>query len=198
MTFRHHWCTHPLNLKITDMHGTEAPSNWVTRWTHLLPPQSRVLDLACGAGRHMRWLAENGHRCVGVDRSSEALQVAKAHGQVIEADIETGDWPLLGKQFDAVIVTNYLWRPLMPRILESLTPTGFLIYETFALGHEKYGKPSRPDFLLQPGELLQTCSQMHVIAYENGYSDQPPKVVQRIVATPQVPAPGQQFGLGSR
>lgn len=180
------------------MHGTEAPSSWVTRWTHLLPPQSRVLDLACGAGRHMQWFAENGHTCLGVDRSSEALQVAKAHGQVIEADIETGDWPLLGTQFDAVIVTNYLWRPLMPRILESLTPTGILIYETFALGHEKYGKPSRPDFLLKPGELLQACSQMHVIAYENGYLDQPPKVIQRIVATPQVPAPGHPFGLGSR
>jgi len=86
----------------------------------------------------------------------------------------------------------------MPRILESLKPAGFLIYETFAMGHEKIGKPSRPDFLLQPGELLQTCARMHVIAYENGYSDQPPKVVQRIVATPQAPASGQQFGLGSR
>jgi hypothetical protein len=95
-------------------------------------------------------------------------------------------------------VTNYLWRPLMPRILESLKPQGILIYETFALGHEKIGKPSRPDFLLQPGELLQTCAKMHVIAYEDGYSAQPPKFVQRIVATPQVPASGQQIGLGCR
>jgi len=180
------------------MHGTEVPSDWVTRWTHLLRPQSRVLDLACGAGRHMRWFSEHGHRCVGVDRSPEALLAAQAHGQVIEADIEAGSWPLHGQQFDAVIVTNYLWRPLMPRILESLKPAGFLIYETFAMGHEKIGKPSRPDFLLQPGELLQTCARMHVIAYEDGYSDQPPKVVQRIVATPQAPALGQQFGLGSR
>ena len=180
------------------MHGTEAPSSWVTRWTHLLAPQSHVLDLACGAGRHMGWFAKHGHQCVGVDRSPEALQAAKAFGQVIEADIEGGPWPLLGQTFDAVIVTNYLWRPLMSRILESLEPQGVLIYETFALGHEKIGKPSRPDFLLKPGELLQTCAQMHIIAYEDGYSDQPPKFVQRIVATPQVPASGQQIGLGCR
>ena len=180
------------------MHGTEAPSHWVTRWTPLLPAQSRVLDLACGAGRHMRWVAEQGHTCVGVDRSSEALQAAQAYGQVIEADIEGGPWPLMGQQFDAVIVTNYLWRPLMPRILESIKPQGFLIYETFALGHETIGKPSRPDFLLQHGELLQICAQMHVIAYEDGYSEQPPKFVQRIVASPQVPNAGQRFGLGCR
>ncbi len=180
------------------MHGTEAPSQWVTRWTHLLSPQSQVLDLACGAGRHMRWLAEHGHNCVGVDRSPEALDAAQAFGHVIHADIEGGPWPFQGQQFDAIVVTNYLWRPLMPAILESLHPQGILIYETFALGHEKIGKPSRPEFLLKPGELLQICMQMHVIAYEDGYSDQPPKFVQRIVATPQVPASGQQFGLGCR
>ncbi len=180
------------------MHCTEAPSDWVTRWTPLLTPHSHVLDLACGAGGHMQWLAQQGHHCLGIDRSSEALGAAKAFGRVMEADIEDGPWPLTGQTFDAVIVTNYLWRPLMPRILESLKPQGFLIYETFALGHEKIGKPSRPDFLLKPGELLQTCAQMHVIAYEDGYSDQPPKFVQRIVATPQVPASGQQIGLGCR
>ena len=180
------------------MHGTEAPSSWVTRWTPLLTPHSHVMDLACGAGRHMQWLAHQGHHCLGIDRSAEALSAAKAFGQVIEADIEDGPWPLTGQTFDAVIVTNYLWRPLMPRILESLKPQGFLIYETFALGHEKIGKPSRPDFLLKPGELLQTCAQMHVIAYEDGYSEQPPKFVQRIVATPQVPTSGHQIGLGYR
>ena len=180
------------------MHGTEAPSQWVTRWSQLLPAQSRVLDVACGAGRHMRWMATQGHTCVGVDRSPEALQAAQAYGQVIEADIEGGPWPLIGQQFDAVIVTNYLWRPLMHRLLESLKPQGFLIYETFALGHEKIGKPSRPDFLLQHGELLQTCAPLHVIAYEEGYLAQPPKCVQRIVASPQVPNSGQQFGLGCR
>lgn len=180
------------------MHGTEAPSQWVTRWTPLIPAKSRVLDLACGAGRHMRWLAEQGHQCIGVDRSAEALEAAQAYGQVIEADVEGGPWPFEGQQFDAVIVTNYLWRPLMPRILASLSPQGILIYETFALGHEKIGKPSRPEFLLKPGELLKTCAQLHVIAYEDGYLNQAPKFVQRIVATPQVPMSGQQFDLGSR
>jgi SAM-dependent methyltransferase len=180
------------------MHGTEAPSRWVTRWAHLLTPQSQVLDVACGAGRHMRFFAELGHHCFGVDRSHEALDAAKAYGQVMAADIENGPWPLEGQSFDAVVVTHYLWRPLMPRILESLKPQGLLIYETFALGHEKIGKPSRPDFLLKSGELLQTCAHLHVIAYEEGYIDQPPKIVQRIAATPQVPASGQQIGLGCR
>jgi len=180
------------------MHGTEAPSDWVTRWTHLLPPHSHILDLACGAGRHMRWLAENGHSCLGVDRSSEALEVAKAHGEVLLADIENGPWPLEGQRFDAVIVTHYLWRPLMPRILTSLKPKGLLIYETFAMGQETIGKPSRSDFLLKPGELLETFAKLHVIAYEDGYLETPPKFVQRIVASAEVPHSGQQFGLGCR
>jgi SAM-dependent methyltransferase len=184
--------------KAMHMHGTEEPSAWVIRWTHLLPLQSQVLDLACGAGRHMRWFAAHGHHCTGVDRSPEALAEAKAHGHVMTADIEGDPWPLEGQTFDAVIVTNYLWRPLMPRILECLKPQGILIYETFALGHETIGKPSRPDFLLKPGELLQTCAAMHVIAYEDGYSEQPPKFVQRIVATPQVPPSGHPIGLGCR
>ena len=180
------------------MHGTEAPSDWVTRWTHLLPPHSHILDLACGAGRHMRWLAENGHSCLGVDRSAEALEAAKAYGEVRLADIENGPWPLEGQRFDAVIVTHYLWRPLMPRILASLKPQGLLIYETFAMGQETIGKPSRPDFLLKPGELLETFAQLHVIAYEDGYLETPPKFVQRIVASAEVPHSGQQFGLGCR
>ena len=180
------------------MHGTEAPSDWVTRWTHLLPPHSHILDLACGAGRHMRWLAENGHICLGVDRSAEALEAAKAYGEVRLADIENGPWPLEGQRFDAVIVTHYLWRPLMPRILESLKPRSLLIYETFAMGQETIGKPSRPDFLLKPGELLETFAKLHVIAYEDGYLETPPKFVQRIVASAEVPHSGQQFGLGCR
>jgi len=180
------------------MHGTEAPSDWVTRWTPLLPPQSRILDLACGAGRHMRWLAEKGHSCLGVDRSVEALEAAKAYGEVRLADIENGPWPLEGQRFDAVIVTHYLWRPLMPRILASLKPQGLLIYETFAMGQETIGKPSRPDFLLKPGELLETFGKLHVIAYEDGYLETPPKYVQRIVASAEVPHSGQQFGLGCR
>jgi len=180
------------------MHGTEAPSLWVQRWSHLAKPQSQVLDLACGAGRHMKYFQSLGHFCTGVDRSAEALAEASSYGKVIEADMEDGPWPLSGQTFDVVVVTNYLWRPLMPRILECLAPEGLLIYETFALGHEKFGKPSRPDFLLKPGELLQTCAQLHVIAYEDGYWDQPAKCVQRIVAAQKVNDLPHPFWLRSR
>ena len=180
------------------MHGTEAPSLWVQRWSHLAKPQSQVLDLACGAGRHMKYFQSLGHLCTGIDRSAEALAEASSYGKIIEADIEGGPWPLSGQTFDVVVVTNYLWRPLMPRILECLAPEGLFIYETFALGHEKFGKPSRPDFLLKPGELLQTCAQLHVIAYEDGYWDQPAQCVQRIVAAQKVNDLSHPFWLSSR
>ena len=180
------------------MHGTEASSLWVQRWSHLAKPQSQVLDLACGAGRHMKYFQSLGHHCTGIDRSAEALAESSSYGMVIEADIEGGPWPLSGQTFDVVVVANYLWRPLMPQILKCLAPEGLLIYETFALGHEKFGKPSRPDFLLKPGELLQTCAQLHVIAYEDGYWDQPAKCVQRIVAAQKVNDLPHPFWLSSR
>ncbi len=180
------------------MHGTEAPSPWIQRWSHLVKPHSRVLDVACGAGRHMQYFQGLGHHCTGVDRSAEALAHAGAYGQVIEADIENGPWPLSEQRFDVVVVTHYLWRPLMPRILECLAPEGILIYETFALGQEKIGKPSRPEFLLKPGELLQICTDLRVIAYEDGYWDSPAKFVQRIVAVHQVNDLTRQFCLSSR
>jgi len=180
------------------MHGTESHSDWVQKWAHLAPKNSQMLDLACGAGRHMQFFKGLGHQCTGVDRSSEALALAKQHGQVIEADIESGPWPLENQQFDVVVVTNYLWRPLMPRILQSLASGGLLIYETFAAGHEKIGKPSRPDFLLNPGELLQTFASLHVVAYENGYWPDAPKYVQRIAAVRQVNDSDRQFGLSCR
>jgi SAM-dependent methyltransferase len=180
------------------MHGTETPSLWVQRWSHLAKPQSQVLDLACGAGRHMQYFQGLGHQCTGVDQSIEGLAQACAYGQVIEADIEGGPWPLSDQTFDVVVVTNYLWRPLMTRILECLAPEGLLIYETFALGHETIGKPSRPDFLLKSGELLQTCASLRVIAYEDGFWDLPAKFIQRIVAVRQVNDLGRQFRLRSR
>jgi hypothetical protein len=102
--------------------------------------------------------------------------------ELIQADIENGPWPLPQRQFGAVVVCNYLWRPLFPRLLESLAHGGVLIYETFASGQELLGRPSRPDFLLQPGELLQVCKDLHVVAYECGRADDPPRAVQRIVA----------------
>lgn len=180
------------------MHGTESPSDWVQKWAHLAPNNSQVLDVACGAGRHMQFFKNQGHQCTGIDRSAESLALAKQYGEVIEADIESGPWPLAGRQFDVVVVTNYLWRPLMPRILQSLAIGGLLIYETFSAGQEKVGKPSRPDFLLKPGELLQTFDSLHVIAYENGFWAETPKYVQRIAAVYEVNDSERQFGLSCR
>lgn len=164
------------------MHGTENPSVWVQRWTHMLGRNSQVLDVACGAGRHMRWMAAQGHRPQGVDRNPEAIAQAQAFGPVTVADIENGPWPFAGQTFDAVIVTHYLWRPLLPVIVQSVAPGGVLIYETFAAGHETVGKPSRPDFLLQTGELLQATGGLRTVAYEDGFEASPERFVQRIVA----------------
>ena len=164
------------------MHGTENPSAWLQRWTHLIPPQSRVLDVACGAGRHMRWLASHGHTVLGVDRHAEAVALARAHGDVVCADIENGPWPFAGQTFGCVVVTHYLWRPLWPHIVQAVAPGGLLIYETFAAGNETVGKPSRPDFLLQPGELLQATRGLRTVAYEDGFESHPERFVQRIVA----------------
>ena len=162
------------------------PSGWVTRWTHLIPAGARVLDIACGQGRHMKYLGEQGYHCVGIDRSAQALDCARKYGSVCQADIENGPWPLTvtgqPETFDAVIVTNYLWRPLFPTLLASLAPSGVLLYETFAQGNETVGKPSRPDFLLKQAELLQWCQGLRVIAFEDGFLPQPERFVQRIAA----------------
>jgi SAM-dependent methyltransferase len=141
-----------------------------------------VLDVACGGGRHLRWLASQGFEVTGVDRDAAALASLQTLGRVIVADIESGPWPLAGETFDAVVVTNYLWRPLWPALRASLAPGGVLIYETFAIGNEVFGRPSNPHFLLRPGELLEACRGMLVVAYEDGFLDAPPRRVQRIVA----------------
>lgn len=164
------------------MHTSAAPSAWIERWRHLLPAGCSVLDLACGSGRHLRWLATNGHAMTGVDRDAAALAGLQGLGELVCADIENGPWPLAGRQFGAVVVTNYLWRPLWPQILDSVQPGGVLLYETFAQGNAAFGKPSRPDFLLAPGELLQVCAGWNVVAYECGQLRQPDRVVQRIAA----------------
>ncbi len=177
-----------MGLLLISMHGTEQPSAWVQRWTHLLRPTSRVLDVACGAGRHMRWLASQGHQVTGVDRHEEALAMASAAGQTVLADIENGPWPFAGQTFDAVVVTHYLWRPLLPTIVQSVAEGGVLIYETFAAGNETVGKPSRPDFLLQPGELLRATADLRTVAFEEGFEAAPDRFVQRIVAVRQTAA----------
>lgn len=152
------------------------------RWAPLIPPGGRVLDVACGSGRHLRWLAGQGFDLTGVDRDAAALAPLHGIGRVIVADIEGGPWPLAGERFDAVVVTNYLWRPLWPALRAALAPGGVLIYETFAVGNAAYGKPSDPDFLLQPGELLEACRGLQVVAFEDGFLHAPPRCVQRIVA----------------
>ena len=164
------------------MHQLEGPSSWVQRWSHLAAPGGSVLDVACGLGRHMRWFARRGHAVTGIDRSAAAIAAVASLGLAIEADIENGPWPLEGASFDAVIVTNYLWRPLLPTIVASVAPGGVLIYETFAAGNQTVGRPSRPDFLLRPGELLEATTDLHTVAYENGFLDAPERFVQRIAA----------------
>jgi len=143
--------------------------------------------LACGAGRHSRLLAAQGLRVCAVDRDAQALDVLRgtAGVEVMLADLEAGPWPLPARTFDAVVVTNYLHRPLMSRILDALAPAGVLIYETFALGNERFGKPSNPAFLLRPGELLDVVRhRLHVIAYEDLETTQPrPARIQRICAS---------------
>ncbi len=145
-----------------------------------------MLDIACGQGRHMKWFAEKGHAVTGVDRSPTAIESAARFGEAVLADIEIGPWPLMDgtqvRQFAAVIVTNYLWRDLFPVIAQSVARGGVLIYETFAKGNETLGKPSRPDFLLQPAELLSAFEELHIVAFEDGFLDKPPRLVQRIAA----------------
>jgi len=163
-------------------HGSGEPSPWVQRWSPLLAPGASVLDVACGAGRHLRWFAGHGCRVTGVDRNAQAVSELHTLGRVRVADIENGPWPFEGERFDAVVVTNYLWRPLLPTLLASVADGGLLLYETFASGHQTVGKPSNPDFLLRPGELLQAAAGLRVLAYEDGFLDAPPRFVQRIAA----------------
>ncbi len=179
--------------KPTDLHGTVPASAWVRRWSHLVAQHGLVLDVACGQGRHARWFHEQHHPVVLVDRSREAIEsiaIPAPACEAVVADIENGPWPFAGRQFDAVVVTNYLWRPLMPTLLDSLAPGGVLIYETFTQGNETVGKPSRPDFLLRTGELLDLCKELRVVAFEEGYLDAPPRFVQRIAAVRERSSPG--------
>lgn len=167
------------------IHGLNPPSEWVERYAPLIRAQGTVLDVACGAGRHMKRLSALGLQCLGIDRSEEALTHARAHGEVICADIEAGPWPIPGRLFDAVVVTNYLWRPLYATLIKALKPDGVLLYETFALGQETVGKPSRPEFLLRPGELLDLAQEhgLKVVAFEDVWLDQPRRRIQRLAAT---------------
>jgi len=133
-------------------HEIDSPSSWVCRWAGLIRPGGRVLDVACGHGRHLRYLESLGFAVVGVDRDGAAVGAFKGIGsvEIHVADIEAGSWPFAAAVFDGVIVTNYLWRPLFPNLIEALRPGGVLIYETFALFNDRYGRPINPAFLLRP------------------------------------------------
>lgn len=170
----------------SDPHDFAAPSEWVTRWAELIPAGGRVLDVACGSGRHARYLAGRGHPVEAVDRDPALLAaLAGVPGVTTRcANIEGGPWPYDGQSFAGIVVTNFLHRPLFPHLLSGLAPNGVLIYETFAVGNERYGRPSNPAFLLNPGELLEVVrGRLRVIAYEDLFvSDPKPAVVQRICA----------------
>lgn len=175
-----HRCGHRL------MHGADTPSGWIVRFAVLIADAAQVLDVACGSGRHSRFFAARGCRVAAVDRDPQAgAALAGVAGvQFTCADIEVGPWPFAGRQFDAVIVTNYLHRPLFPRLVESLADGGVLLVETFAAGNERYGKPSNPAFLLRAAELLQAFGgTLHVLAFEDGMIDNTRRArVQRLAA----------------
>lgn len=161
-----------------------TPSSWIVTWAGLISPGATVLDLAAGSGRHTAYFAGRGHRVTAVDRDASAL-VPSDTVEVLAADLEDGSpWPLDGRRFGAIVVTNYLHRPLFPSLFAALQPGGILLYETFMEGNERFGKPSRPDFLLKDGELLDLVrGRFSVTAYEARMISQPKMaMVQRIAA----------------
>ncbi len=166
--------------------ASNAPSAWVELHARRVRSAGTVLDLACGAGRHTRYLRTLGFRVVAVDVDVSGIDdlIGDALVEVIEADLETGPWPLGHRAFDGIVVTNYLHRPLLPKLGDALAPEGVLIYETFAVGNEKYGRPSNPNFLLEQGELLQIFGgHLEVLDYAHGLDEHPgPAIRQRICA----------------
>ena len=173
-------------------HELQAPSPWIVRWAALIRPGGAVLDLACGRGRHARHLAGQGYEVTAVDRDADALaslaDVPRA--RAVRADLEGAPWPFAAGAFDGVVVANYLHRPLFDALAASLAPGGVLIYETFMVGNERYGRPSNPDFLLRPYELADAWrGRLEVAAFEQGRVERPkPALVQRICALRGAPA----------
>jgi len=159
--------------------GALSPSPWVRRWAPRVAAGT-VLDLACGGGRHARLFIGQGRQVVALDREAQDISGAR----FIQVDLEDGrPWPLTGESFQAIVVTNYLHRPLFPRLAEALAPGGLLIYETFMLGNERHGQPSNPDFLLRPGELLEAFRGLAILGFEEGSVTMPkPSVIQRLCA----------------
>ncbi|NPT59464.1 class I SAM-dependent methyltransferase [Paraburkholderia elongata] len=177
----------PVAMPDGPLHGNGEPSRWVCHWAHLVAAGGAVLDVASGAGRHARFFASLGHPVTALDRNAAALDAMRDEPLIttLAADIEGAAWPLPAEaKFAAIVVTNYLHRPLFPQLLRSLAPGGVLVYETFARGNESVGKPSNPAFLLAPGELLDVVrGHLRVVAFQDGFLAQPrPAYVQRICA----------------
>jgi SAM-dependent methyltransferase len=169
----------------TELRMSSAPASaWVRRFAPLIRRGGRVLDLAAGGGRHSRLLLEGGYTVTAVDRDTSALlPLAGQSCEVQKIDLETGAVWFLGTAYDGIVVTNYLHRPLLPAISSALAPGGVLIYESFARGNERLGRPHNPDFLLRPGELLEAFATLTVVAFEQGEISVPrPSVIQRIAA----------------
>lgn len=169
------------------LHAAGLPASpWLVRFAGLIAPGGEVLDLACGHGRHARWLAAQGFALEAVDRDGAALATLCAVPgiRIRQADLEQEPWPYAGHRFAAIVVCNYLHRPLFPALIEALAPGGLLLYETFMLGNERFGRPSNPEFLLHPGELLHAFgASLQVVAFEQGEIRQPKRaVVQRLCA----------------
>lgn len=169
-------------------HDIGDPFPWIVRFAPLVPPGAAVLDLACGAGRHTRLFLERGHPVTAVDLDVSGLDDLRQRSllEIVQADLEDGSpWPLPNRRFGAVVVTNYLWRPLFGPLLDSIDEDGVMLYETFAQGNETFGRPTNPDFLLRPGELIEVVrGRLQIVAYEHGYLDHPrPAVKQRLCAS---------------
>ncbi len=158
------------------------------QYSHYIKTGGKVLDVASGQGRNAIWLAQQGFRVTAVDRDADALSTLKNQAPSVDTqlqDLEQGYWPYSKEQFDAIIVCRYLHRPLLPWLANSLASSGVLIYETFMEGHEQYGRPRNPDFLLKSNELLSSYIPfLKVIAYSEGIVEQEesPAVIQRLVA----------------
>lgn len=161
------------------------PSSWVVRHAQSIPARGKVLDLACGSGRHARFLAGLGYPVLAVDRDAEALAgLSTIEGITTRLlDLEGEEWPLAGQVFDGIVVTNYLWRPRLPDVLALLAPGGVLIYETFMVGNAAYGKPSNPDFLLLAGELRQLAAAagLREVDYAEGYVASPKPAMRQAI-----------------
>ena len=161
-------------------------SPWVRRFSSLIPKPGLLLDLACGGGRHSLYLGDLGYSVIAVDQDiSKISSIASAQISTEQWDLELPIWPLEGRQFEGIVVTNYLYRPHLDQLPRMLSPGGVLIYETFAQGNEEFGKPSNPNFLLKTGELLALAAShgLKIIAYEDIYQASPkPAMMQRICA----------------